>query len=55
MGPEVARPDQPMNGQLQIMGNVSGQFVIPTILLRMKIGDFYIFPYDMRHVGLSYD
>ena len=21
-GPELARPDQPMNGQLQIMGNV---------------------------------
>ena len=27
MGPEIARPDLPMNGQLQIMGNSSGQFV----------------------------
>ena len=50
MGPEIARPDQPMNGQLQIMGNVSGQFVISDYSPKMKIGDFYIFPYDMRHV-----
>ena len=50
MGPEIARPDQPMNGQLQIMGNVSGQFVISDYSPKMKIGDFYIFPYDLRHV-----
>jgi len=49
-GPELARPDQPMNGQLQIMGNVSGQFVTADYSPQMKIGDFYIFPYDMRHV-----
>jgi len=50
MGPEIARPDQPMNGQLQIMGNIAGQFVHSDYSPRMKIGDFYIFPYDMRHV-----
>jgi len=50
MGPELARPDQPMNGQLQIMGSVSGQFVKADYNPPMKIGDFYIFPYDMRHV-----
>jgi len=50
MGPELARPDQPMNGQLQIMGSASGQFVKADYSPRMKIGDFYIFPYDMRHV-----
>ena len=50
MGPEIARPDQPMNGQLQIMGNVAGQFVHADYSPNMKIGDFYIFPYDMRHV-----
>ena len=27
MGPEIARPDQPTNGRLQILGNVAGQFV----------------------------
>ena len=50
MGPEIARPDLPMNGQLQIMGNSSGQFVTSDYSPQMKIGDFYVFPYDMRHV-----
>ena len=49
-GPEITRPDQPMNGQLQILGSVSGQFVTADYSPRMKIGDFYVFPYDMRHV-----
>jgi len=49
-GPELVRPDQPMNGQLQIMGNVTGQFVTADYSPRMKIGDFYVFPYDIRHV-----
>jgi len=50
MGPEIARPDQPMNGQLQILGSAAGQFVTADYSPRMKIGDFYVFPYDMRHV-----
>jgi len=50
MGPEIARPDQPLNGQLQILGNAAGQFAITDYSPRMKIGDFYIFPYDVRHV-----
>ena len=50
MGPEIARPDQPMNGQLQILGSASGQFVTSDYSPKMKIGDFYIFPYYMRHV-----
>ena len=50
MGPEIARPDQPMNGQLQILGNASGQFVTSDYSPQMKIGDFYVFPYDLRHV-----
>ena len=50
MGPEIARPDQPMNGQLQIMGNAAGQFVHGDYSPQMKIGDFYVFPYDVRHV-----
>jgi hypothetical protein len=49
-GPELARPDQPMNGQLQIMGNATGQFAHTDYAPKVKIGDFYIFPYDMRHV-----
>ena len=50
MGPELARPDQPMNGQLQILGSAAGQFVTADYSPRMKIGDFYVFPYDIRHV-----
>jgi len=50
MGPEITRPDQPMNGQLQILGSVTGQFVNADYSPQVKIGDFYIFPYDMRHV-----
>jgi len=50
MGPELTRPDEPLNGQLQILGNASGQFVTSDYSPKMKIGDFYIFPYDMRHV-----
>ena len=48
-GPEPARPDHPLNGQLQILGSASGQFVRSDYVPRMKIGDFFVFPYDMRH------
>jgi len=50
MGPEIARPDQPKNGQLEILGSASGQFCTADYSPKMKIGDFYIFPYDVRHV-----
>jgi len=50
MGPEITRPDQPMNGQLQILGSAAGQFCKADYSPRMKIGDFYVFPYDIRHV-----
>jgi len=50
MGPEIARPDQPMNGQLQILGSASGQFVTSDYSPKVKIGHFYVFPYDVRHV-----
>jgi len=50
MGPELTHPEEPMNGQLQILGNCTGQFVTSDYSPKMKIGDFYVFPYDMRHV-----
>ena len=49
-GPELIHPEQPMNGRLQILGNVAGQFATTDYSPQVKIGDFYIFPYDMRHV-----
>ena len=50
MGPELTRPDQPMNGQLQILGSSSGQFATIDYSPKMRIGEFYVFPYDVRHV-----
>ena len=49
MGPEHARPDTPLNGKLQILGNAAGQFVKSDYGPLTKERDFYIFPYDMRH------
>ena len=49
MGPEYARPDIEMNGKLQIVGAANGQFVKSDYSPGAQEGDFYIFPYDMRH------
>ena len=49
MGPEIARPDEPTNGRLQIMGSSAGQFAKTDFSPPMLLGDLYIFPYDMRH------
>ena len=49
MGPEYARPDQPMNGRLSIIGAAGGQFVKSDYAPNAEERDFYIFPYDMRH------
>jgi len=48
-GVEYSAPDKPMNGRLQIIGAASGQFAKTDYSPNMKIGDFYVFPYDMRH------
>ena len=50
MGPEYAREVVPMNGKLQIIGSTNGQFVKADYGPKTKERDFYIFPYDMRHV-----
>ena len=49
MGPEYAKPDNPLNGKLQIMGSASGQFVKSDYSPKINDRDFFIFPYDMRH------
>jgi hypothetical protein len=48
-GMEYSAPDKPMNGRLQIIGAANGQFAKTDYSPNMKIGDFYVFPYDMRH------
>ena len=48
-GPELTHPDQPMNGRLEFLGTGGGQFSKIEYSPNLRIGDFFIFPYDMRH------
>ena len=48
-GIEYSAPDKPMNGRLQIIGAAAGQFAKTDYSPNSKIGDFYVFPYDVRH------
>ena len=48
-GLEYSAEEKPMNGRLQIIGAAAGQFAKTDYSPNMKIGDFYVFPYDMRH------
>ena len=48
-GKEYSAEDKPTNGSLQIMGNSNGQFANVDYAPRLRVRDFYVFPYDMRH------
>ena len=48
-GTEYSAESKPMNGRLQIIGASNGQFAKTDYSPDVKIGDFYVFPYDMRH------
>jgi len=48
-GVEYSAEGSPQNGKLQILGASSGQFAKIDYEPPMKLRDFYIFPYDMRH------
>jgi hypothetical protein len=48
-GVEYSSAESPMNGKLQIMGSVSGQFATCDYSPNITERDFYIFPYDVRH------
>jgi len=49
-GKEYSASHIQQNGKLQILGSASGQFAKIDYQPPMNIRDFYIFPYDMRHV-----
>ena len=49
-GKEYSSEHNPMNGALQIIGNANGQFAKIDYQPELSVRDFYIFPYDMRHV-----
>ena len=48
-GKEYSRPDNRLNGQLQFVGSSGGQFAFTDFRPEVKVGDFFVFPYDMRH------
>ena len=48
-GVEYSAADQPQNGRLQILGSASGQFSKIDYQPDLEVGDFYVFPYDLRH------
>jgi len=48
-GVEYSSENTPQNGKLQILGASNGQFAKVDYEPPMKLRDFYIFPYDMRH------
>ena len=48
-GVEYSSTDKPMNGQLQIIGNASGQFANVDYGPVLKERSFFVFPYDIRH------
>ena len=49
-GKEYSAAQTPQNGRLQILGAANGQFAKIDYQPPMDLRDFYIFPYDMRHV-----
>ena len=48
-GKEYSREDNPLNGRLQFISNGGGQFAFTDLRPEVSVGDFFIFPYDMRH------
>ena len=49
-GKEVTDTGKKLNGRTQLIGNCGGSWSNPTHVIEPKVGDFYIFPYDMQHV-----
>ena len=49
-GKEYSAEHMQQNGRLQILGAANGQFAKIDYQPPMDLRDFYIFPYDMRHV-----
>ena len=49
-GEEYSAKSNPTNGKLQMLGTASGQFAKVDYEPRLQVRDFYVFPYDMRHL-----
>ena len=49
-GKEITDTGKALNGKTELIGNCGGIWSRPTHLITPKVGDFYIFPYDMQHL-----
>ena len=49
-GKEITDTGEDLNGKTELIGNCGGIWSCATHLITPKVGDFYIFPYDMQHV-----
>ena len=49
-GKEITNTGNALNGKTELIGNCGGTWSSPTHLITPKVGDFYIFPYDMQHL-----
>ena len=48
-GVEIAREDDPANGRLELVGNGGGMFGYNQHKVDLKVGDLYVYPYDIKH------
>ena len=48
-GVEIAREDDPANGRLELAGNGGGMLGYNQHKADLKVGDLYVFPYDVKH------
>jgi len=48
-GVEYSAVKEPNNGRLTLIGSASGMFANVDFMPDVEPGDFYVFPYDMRH------
>ena len=49
MAKSIPRPDRPLNGSFNLWVIVEGNLLLQIIVPEPKVGDFFVFPYDMRH------
>jgi hypothetical protein len=48
-GVEYSAENYPSNGKLELVSNDAGQFSNTSYRPELKEGDFFIFPYDVKH------
>jgi hypothetical protein len=49
LGKEITDTGEPLNGRTTLIGGAGGTWSHPSQTINPKVGDFYIFPYDMEH------